>query len=263
MHDWNEVADGVLARRYDELDLTVGLILGEDYALIVDTRGDGSQGAEFANAVREVTTLPWQVAITHGHFDHCFGTTAFLPAPVWAQRYCGAYLNATAEQQREEWLEHYRDSPIATALAATEVAMPDRPVDSETELDLGGRGVRLLHLGAGHTDHDLVVQVPDVSVVFAGDLVEQAAAPDFGDARPTQWPSTLDKLLRLSPNIVIPGHGDPVGPEFVETQRAEIADIAELCTAVSGGSITAREAVRRSPYPVSTTIAALRASNRA
>jgi hypothetical protein len=35
-----EVGDGVLARRYREFDLTVGLVLGAERALVVDTRGD-------------------------------------------------------------------------------------------------------------------------------------------------------------------------------------------------------------------------------
>ena len=34
------------------------------------------------------------------------------------------------------------------------------------DLDLGGRGVTLRHLGRGHTDHDLVVHVPDAGAVF-------------------------------------------------------------------------------------------------
>jgi len=55
---WVEVGDGVLARRYGELDLTVGLVVGDGACLVVDTRGDAVQGTELAAAVRSVTAAP-------------------------------------------------------------------------------------------------------------------------------------------------------------------------------------------------------------
>jgi glyoxylase-like metal-dependent hydrolase (beta-lactamase superfamily II) len=247
---WVEVGDGVLARRYAELDLTIGLVLGAERALVVDTRGDARQGAELAAAVRAVTPLPLAVAITHAHFDHSFGTAAFAPAPVYALRRCRAVLAATAAAQRSRWAMYYRDRGdhgTADALAATEPPLPD--ADAPTVLDLGGRRAELLHLGRGHTDHDLVVAVPDAGVVFAGDLVEQGAPPDLGDAVVAEWPATLDALLALQPRTVVPGHGDPVDTAFVGGQRAELAEVAALHAAVASGELTAREAARRSPYP--------------
>jgi glyoxylase-like metal-dependent hydrolase (beta-lactamase superfamily II) len=226
---WVEVGDGVLARRHAELDLTTGLVLGADRALVVDTRGDARQGAELAAAVRAVTALPLAVVVTHAHFDHCFGTAAFLPCTVFAHPRCRAVLAATAAAQRTEWSAYYRDrgdAGTAEALAATEPPLPDHPVDPVLDLDLGGRIVTLRHLGRGHTDHDLVVHVPDAAVVFAGDLVEEGAPPDLGDAVLGEWPGTLDALLTLRSEIVVPGHGDPVDRAFVAVQRAELAEIA-------------------------------------
>jgi glyoxylase-like metal-dependent hydrolase (beta-lactamase superfamily II) len=247
---WVEVGDGVLARRYAELDLTVGLVLGAERALVVDTRGDARQGAELAAAVQVISTQPLAVAITHAHFDHCFGTAAFAPAPVYALPRCRAVLAATASAQRSRWAAYYRergDPDTAGALAATEPPLPD--VDAPAVLDLGGRSVQLLHLGRGHTDHDLVVAVPDAGVVFAGDLVEQGAPPDLEDAVVPEWPATLDALLALRPRTVVPGHGDPVDPAFVAGQRAELAEVGALHAAVARGSLSAAEAARRSPYP--------------
>jgi glyoxylase-like metal-dependent hydrolase (beta-lactamase superfamily II) len=247
---WVEVGDGVLARRYRELDLTVGLVIGGEQALVVDTRGDERQGAELATAVRAVTVLPLQVAITHAHFDHCFGTSAFAPAAVHALPRCREVLAATAAAQRAEWTAHYReqgDPETADALARTDPPLPDAAAPAT--LDLGGRRVELLHLGCGHTDHDLVVHVPGADVVFAGDLVEQGAPPDLGDAVVADWPHTLDALLRRAPRVVVPGHGDPVDAAFVAAQRAELGQVATLHAAVTRGELDAEEAARRSPYP--------------
>jgi glyoxylase-like metal-dependent hydrolase (beta-lactamase superfamily II) len=249
---WVEVGDRVLARRHPELDLTTGLVLGGDRALVVDTRGDARQGAELAAAVRAVTRLPRAVVITHAHFDHCFGTAAFLPCPVYAHPRCGTALAATAGAQRAEWTAYYRDrgdAGTADALAATDSPPPDHPVDPEVTLDLGGRTVTLLHPGRGHTDHDVAVHVPDAATVFAGDLVEQGAPPDLGDALPVEWPAALDVLLALRPQAVVPGHGDPVDVGFVAEQRAGLAEVAALYTAVAAGELDVATAARRSPYP--------------
>lgn len=262
---WLELADGVFARRHAELDLTVGLVVGAERALAIDTRGDGAQGAELAGAVREVTGLPLSVVITHAHFDHCFGTAGFLdatggPAPVYAQRGCAGRLRDTAEEQRAHWTRYYRqrgDRDTAAALADTRVAFPDSPVDQAADVDLGGRVVRLLHPGPGHTDHDLTVHLPDVNLLFAGDLVEEGAPPDFEDAHPLRWPDALDTLLSLRPELVVPGHGDPVTTAFVAGQRAELITVAELCRAVAAAELTQADAEAISPYPEATTRAAL------
>lgn len=248
---WVEVGDGVLARRYAELDLTVGLVVGGERALVVDTRGDARQGAELAAAVRQVTALPLLVAITHAHFDHCFGTAALGAEAVWAHPRCTAAIATSAAVQRAHWSAHYRrcgDHATADALAATDPPLPDRAAPAT--LQLGGRTVALRHLGAGHTDHDVVVHVRDdgADVVFAGDLVEQGAPPDLGDAVVPDWPVTLDALLDLRPRVVVPGHGDPVDTAFVATQRDGLAQVAALHAAVAAGELDAVTAARRSPF---------------
>lgn len=258
---WVEVGDGVLVRRHEELNLSTGLVVGDGACLVVDTGGDTRQGAELAAAVRAVTPHPWTVALTHAHFDHCFGTAAFLPCERWAHTGCPTVLATTAEPQRAEWIAHYRDTgrdEVAEALATSPVIPPDRLVETSVTVQVGGRPVLLAHLGRGHTDHDLVVQVPDATVVFAGDLVEQGAPPDFGDAHPADWPATLTALLGLSAGRVVPGHGEPVDAGFVAAQRDELATVAALCADVAAGALDETAALAGSPYPPTVTRSALR-----
>jgi len=260
MAKWTEVADGVLVRRHREMDLSVGLVVGEESCLVVDTGRDARQGAELAAAVREVTPLPWQVALTHAHFDHSFGTEAFAPCPVWAHRLCRDDLQATGEEQREAVARLYRergDVEVGDRIAAVRLVLPDRLVDDAAELDLGGRRVVLRHFGPAHTDHDLVVHVPDVGAVLVGDLVEHGAPPHFDDAFPQSWSAALDGVLALDAPIVLPGHVDPVDRDFVRSQRAELATVAELCRDVAAGGLTVEQAVARSPYPEEFTTVAL------
>ncbi|HKA68572.1 MAG TPA: MBL fold metallo-hydrolase [Actinomycetes bacterium] len=260
---WLEVGDGVLVRRYAELDLSIGLVLGSTGCLVIDTRGDEIQGAELAAAVRQVTALPWVIVVTHAHFDHCFGTAALQPSPVWAHAYCVRALTAdSGERHRHDWVLRYRERgrpEVADALESARLVLPE-PLDGDrVELSVGGRPLVLTHLGRGHTDHDLLVQVPDSDVLFTGDLVENGAPPAIGDdAFPLEWPDTLTAALDLlGDGTAVPGHGDPVNREFVAGQRDELAALAALCEQVRDGELDPTEAVRKSPYPPDTTRDAL------
>ncbi|MBK1786375.1 MBL fold metallo-hydrolase [Prauserella cavernicola] len=263
---WRELGDGVYVRRHAELDLSTGLVVGDGRCVVVDTRGDAAQGAELAAAVRELTPLPWTVALTHAHFDHAFGTAAFLPCAVWAHPGCARALATDGETDRATWARHYRQEGrprVAAELEATSIVTPDRLVAQRGELDLGGRRVVLEHLGPAHTDHDLVVHVPDAGVLFAGDLVEHApggsfTAESFGpDTVLSGWPAALDRLLALAPQVVVPGHGEPVEPAFVTTARETVAAFAQLRARVESGELDAAAARHLAPGPADVTDAAL------
>ncbi|MGH3887208.1 MAG: MBL fold metallo-hydrolase [Pseudonocardiaceae bacterium] len=254
---WIELADGVLVRRYAELDLSVGLVIGDHGCLVVDTRSDPDQGVELHAAVRQITQQPCSVVLTHAHFDHCLGAAAFLPATVWAHPRCRDDLARGGAAQHAEALSWYRAQPVPHDPALIRPVVPDQVITEQTELYLGDRRVLLIHPGVGHTDHDVVVWSPDTGVLFAGDLVEQGADPDFTDAYPLDWPVAVSTLLQLSPRIVVPGHGDPVDAEFVAAQRDDLVALAALYQAVQASELDIAGALRESPFGRMATVAAL------
>lgn len=225
MQSWHEVGDRVFTRRYPFLDQTIGAVLGRDLALVVDTRATTVQARELIDDIRRLTRLPWVVVNTHVHFDHAFGNAAFRPCEIWAHAGCADSLRLNGPAQRENVVRWVPD--LARELNATPLDPPDRTFEEWAELDLGGRVAVLRHLGRGHTDHDVVVHLPDTGVVLAGDLVEQGAPPGFEDSFPLDWPATLGHLLDLADGVVIPGHGSPVDGDFVAGQLADIAYLAE------------------------------------
>jgi glyoxylase-like metal-dependent hydrolase (beta-lactamase superfamily II) len=253
---WVEVGDRVFARRYTELDLTVGLVVGDGACLVVDTRGDEAQGAEFAAAVREITDAPWTVALTHEHFDHVLGTSAFLPAPVWAHERAAKLLVPEADLGRAEFVRRYERegrTEDAALLAAARVVAPDRAIADSATLDIGGRAVQLAHFGPAHTDNDLVVSVPDAHVVFAGDLVEHDettgsfSAESFGpETHLANWPTALRGVIAIDPDTVICGHGEPVDRDFVVSARDQLHALLTLRTSVRNAECRAAEAIESS-----------------
>ncbi|HSK22559.1 MAG TPA: MBL fold metallo-hydrolase [Egicoccus sp.] len=232
--DFSPVADGVFVRRHERLHLNTGLVVGEDACLVVDTCETLAQGIDLRTAIRRITDLPWVVVNTHGHHDHAFGNAAFTPCEIWGHPGCVTMLTRYGEVQREVFHRaavQGSDLGLAAELADTPIVVPDRPVDAETTIDLGGRAVHLRHLGRGHTDNDLVVEVPGLAV-FAGDLVEEGDPPAFADAFPLDWPDTVAGLLVLGDDVpVVPGHGAVVDRRFVAGQQSLLAAVSRIVRA--------------------------------
>jgi glyoxylase-like metal-dependent hydrolase (beta-lactamase superfamily II) len=237
---WREVGERVFVRRHKTLDLNAGLILGDDRCLVIDTRGSEREAGELLRAIRSITQLPYVVAITHAHFDHCFGSATFAAeqpgCEIWAHERCRAELASSGAEQRSSiatWLRDSGEPVLADEVETVRLELPNRTLTDDVTIDLGGRPVLLHHPGRGHTDHDIVVEVPDAGVTFVGDLVEQGAPPSFDDAYPLEWAGTLDHLLDRSGSVIVPGHGEVVDPDFVSRQRVDIAEVAQVARMLS------------------------------
>ena len=115
------------------------------------------------------------------------------------------------------------------AIEAVSIRAPDHIVDQDGVIDIGGRSVQMEWLGLGHTDSDLVMSVPDAGVVFAGDLLEQGAPPNFGDGYPLAWQGTAAAIQSRVKGVTVPGHGDVMDKDAVATQAEELAAVAAAC----------------------------------
>jgi glyoxylase-like metal-dependent hydrolase (beta-lactamase superfamily II) len=265
MSAWVELGDRVWVRRYPEWDVNVGLVVGSEGALVIDTRASTEQAEELLTHVRELTEAPirW-VVNTHAHFDHTFGNGVFVESTSYAQENAAAALasQGPALQQR------YRDNPgadpeypeipasVIAEVAATELAPIDSTFAVAKVIELGDRRVELLHLGNAHTDGDVVVVVPDVDVFFAGDLIEESAPPSYGDdSYPLEWPDTVDRLIGLLPATakVVPGHGAVVDAEFVRDQRDDLGTVANTISGLHHNGTRLEAALAHTedwPWPV-------------
>jgi glyoxylase-like metal-dependent hydrolase (beta-lactamase superfamily II) len=87
------------------------------------------------------------------------------------------------------------------------VTPPTLTFSGTLELDVGGRRVELIEVGPAHTPGDLIVHVPDASVVFAGDLMFVGVTPIMWVGPVENWLAGLDRILDLAPKVVVPGHG--------------------------------------------------------
>lgn len=247
---WIEVADKVWVRRLEELDQSLGLVIGDDCCLVIDTGVSADAGFAYATAIRELTDLPWQIAYTHDHFDHWFGTSAFGESAIWAVA-DGAHYIAVGDEQRKQWVAKYRlegHEEKARQIAGSRLVPPNCRVNGAVGLNLGGRTAVLRQVGLAHSDNDMVVEVPDAGVLFAGDLLENGAPPTYGSAFPIEWPQAVEYLLGWKPQVVVPGHGEPADYWWARGQVRDLAEVARLCGEVAQGFLTEEEAAAHSPF---------------
>ncbi|HEX9761650.1 MAG TPA: MBL fold metallo-hydrolase, partial [Acidimicrobiia bacterium] len=253
---FQEVGVGVFRRRYESLDSNVGVVVGEDGLLIVDTRATLAEGDELRADLGSFSPLPvrW-VVNTHWHWDHVFGNARFPEAELWGHRRAREVLLSRPEEMKEgakRWLDPARHAEID----AVEIVAPQMTFSDRVSIDIG-RAVDLSFHGLGHTDADIRILVGDADVMFLGDLTEEGGPPSFGDSYPMIWPLTLRLALGDATGVIVPGHGDVVDRLFVEQQHGELVAVAELAAACISGDMSVGDAARRGPFPAEVMTGAL------
>lgn len=260
-----EVADRCFVARYPQWDVSVGAVIGSGGILVVDTRASAVQGRELRDDLRRLAPgaeVGW-VVNTHEHFDHVLGNAAFRAATIHAHENAAAGMPSSAENVKQLIAAEPEGDPaqpeitaqVLADVVATELRLPDVTFSSVATIDLGDRYVELAHPGRGHTSGDLVLRVPDVDVVFAGDLVEESGPPAFGDdSFPLEWPGSLDLVVGMltGASVVVPGHGQIVDKAFVEAQRSDVTDVATRIGALHQDGVPLDEALQVAsgwPFP--------------
>jgi glyoxylase-like metal-dependent hydrolase (beta-lactamase superfamily II) len=135
------------------------------------------------------------------------------------------------------------------------VVPPTREIEGEVELDIDGRGARLIPVGPAHTPGDLIVHVADADVVFGADVLFIGVAPVMWAGPTANWIAALERIVELGPRVVVPGHGPTCGVREVEALRDYMrwVEAAALPRLAAGRSVpeTARELLRHDDYRAS------------
>jgi glyoxylase-like metal-dependent hydrolase (beta-lactamase superfamily II) len=177
--------------------------------VLVDNMFDRNH-AGIVEAVASVTDQPILYALnTHQHDDHAGGDAKLLRiADVIA--HSNVRANLIDPQQ-----PYYEDTP------GLPVGLPNTTFDDELAIYIGGREVRTVYLGRGHTNGDAIVYFPAEKLIHTGDLFLGRRGPAPADRPPgvniyvdyaqggsfLEWTATLDRVLELDFDTIIPGHG--------------------------------------------------------
>lgn len=101
MSAFDEIGERVFRRRYDSLDLNVGVVAGARGLLVVDTRVSHAEADELRFELSTFTAAPVVAVVnTHFHWDHVWGNARFPGIPIWGHRRCREQLLDRGEQMK-------------------------------------------------------------------------------------------------------------------------------------------------------------------
>lgn len=170
-----------------------GLILVDDkYPEFVD---------EVLARVREVSPLPIRYMLnSHHHGDHVSGNRNIREMGIDVIAHRNIRENFLRIQQPGE---------------------PNIVFADEAAVHLGGVEVQMFWLGRGHTNGDTVIYFPDLRTVHTGDLIiDGMPVIDYaGGGSAVEFVQTIDKLLQMDFDTVIPGHGRIMNKDDVRAYR--------------------------------------------
>jgi cyclase len=205
----------------------VALYATQEGVILVDDMFDRNH-ADILAEVRTVSDRPLKYVInTHQHDDHAGGDFKMLPiAEVIAHKNVRANLTHIKQP-------YYEDTP------GTPIGLPRITFTDELDVHLGGKDVQAYYFGRGHTSGDAVIYFPEHKTIHTGDLFLSTRAPAPADRPPRppgvpiyvdyaqggsffEWSKTLDGVLRLDFDTIIPGHGPVVGKADLVQFKADL-----------------------------------------
>ncbi len=213
-----------------EGDPNTGIVVGDDCVLVVDTQATPAMAADVIRRIRSVTDKPIRhIVLSHYHAVRVLGASAYSATNIIASRPTYELIVERGQQDFESELGRF-PRLFAGVDSVPGLTWPNVVFDDKLTLYLGELEVQILHLGRGHTKGDTVVWLPKSRVLFSGDLVEYGATPYTGDAYHEAWPGTLDRLLALDPQSLVPGRGDALTKpdacrKAIEGTRAFLAEM--------------------------------------
>lgn len=186
--------------------------------VIVDTMTFPMQGRQIREVATELTGADTVMIInTHYHLDHTHGNPAFEPG--------------TRVLSTERTLSHLNALDADFWAGEAAALKPNETFTDQQTLSIGGKTLQLVHPGVGHTDGDLVVVFADEGVVHMGDLHFNKSYPNIdleAGGSVAAWPATLDRVLALPFERVIPGHGATTDRNGIRQFQRFMAQLGEI-----------------------------------
>ena len=197
------------------------VVLTDRFAVVIDTFSTPEDATQMMELVRPALAgRPSLVVNTHQHYDHVWGNSLFAPGNEFAAPILASGLSREpARKQPARLIEKQAEEPRFAGLQLLE---PNLYFQGEFLIDGGDLSLRLIP-APGHTPDQIVVWIPEISVLLAADALE---FPFPYVANPADLPvmlETMRNLQALNPKTVLPCHGGVHDASLIDRNLAYFA----------------------------------------
>ena len=184
-----------------------GIVIGRDGILVVDTLISAKEAQRFLADIRKVSDKPIKYVVnTHTHLDHAFGNGVFAKAGAVVISHLAD--RKMLERTGAATLQNIGNFGLKPEdMAGTEIVYPALAFSDRMQIDLGGETIELIRVAPSHTEGSVIVYLPAKKLLFSGDILFTDFHPFMADGDIPGWTKTLDALLAMDVERIIPGHG--------------------------------------------------------
>jgi cyclase len=231
-------------------DSNAGAVETPHGLLVIDAQQSRALAQHLRDTLSATIAAPVRAVInTHYHLDHIAGNVVFRDVPIIGhaktlqalerelgplaaegqtvtdtsakiRMFFGANFDELVPTPEQAWFVQRVGGAAPLVIVPPSETFADR-----LDVRLPGDNVRLEYWGPAHCDGDIIVHLEKSRVIFLGDLFFYGRFPWFGDCDLDGWIATLDRVLSMDVQTVVPGHGVP-------TTLREVAQFRDLLHAV-------------------------------
>ncbi|ADX81686.1 MBL fold metallo-hydrolase [Saccharolobus islandicus] len=183
-----------------------GVIIGKNYAIVVDSLTNEKMTKQFISEIRKVTDKPIKYLInTHEHEDHLWTNHLFPNAITICHKNC----REKVVEGMKRGSNPYEKLFSTIDFSGYKYTPQEVVIDDEMRIFIDDDEVRIAYVGYAHTISDIYVYVPNKKVVFTGDLLFSPPCTPFALMGYIQgYINTLENLANLNAEVYVPGHGE-------------------------------------------------------
>ncbi len=164
--------------------------------------------------IRRITDEPVKLVINENGQGHAMlGNSYWVEqgVPVLAHVDAAAAFADRGPQILEQMQRYNGDKAAGTVLQG-----PSETFEEEKVIEMGRFRIEVKNLGPAHSPGDIVVWLPQQSLVISGDMAfHERLLPIFEDTGTADWLESWEVFEALRATYVIPGHGHPTNMDQV------------------------------------------------
>ncbi|MEN8098093.1 MAG: MBL fold metallo-hydrolase [Chloroflexota bacterium] len=211
--------------------VTAGAVVTPFGSILIDTLPFPEEAQDAKTFLENRLSAPVRfVILTHYHADHTNGAYLFPNAVTVSHELCRSLLDTFG---REGLADANARLP---GMAEVEIGLPELVFNQgELTVRLGDYSARLVH-SPGHSPDSVLVEIPEVNILFAGDTL--MPIPTIFDGDFEQMIESLSKIPDFGAHNVIQGHGEVVlkgeigrivesDKEYLRTIQSRVSELVD------------------------------------